>query len=440
MAELNKLEENLKNLYDTKVKIGNVVQIFNEYFGEELVDAQYVKTFEMCLSDLYLYNDIGELFNYFCAVSYSSYGTDIYTVKIANLSIDVTKDTYENLIKLPVKDNIPEPLYPIVEAIWLQMLPFYADIIVRFPNVTVTNEYDKSIDIQELYVKTRVTNEGKLISRFTCIRAFYYIDQWESDYCHSHIPRISKDWEEPCTGTGPINSTMDSLYSNYSEDIWGLFCYELDKFVRVESISGVPYRRLESVGLKDTSPVAASNMSLSGSANLAEVLDKDAQKDLIMHIINNMPIKIAYSKNHYVLGESIIKTWIRISREFANWYNNKYNNKKKASLVKLLAYGVVGKYIYENGCIYRVGMVSRRNMSEYEGADLLTFKGHSVKMHIEDNSKKDNDNNYVYLVSPVFVNLLINRILLVLNYNYGRKETTTTEEDQTSNKGRIVYF
>ena len=54
-------------------------------------------------------------------------------------------------------------------------------------------------------------------------------------------------FKSPCTGSGPINSTLATLATDYDEGIWQLFCLELDRYVRVESIEGVPYHRLESI-------------------------------------------------------------------------------------------------------------------------------------------------------------------------------------------------
>ena len=56
------------------------------------------------------------------------------------------------------------------------------------------------------------------------------------------------DFKSPCLGSGPIKSTVATLALGYDEAIRQLFCLELDKYVRVESIAGIPYRYLEKIG------------------------------------------------------------------------------------------------------------------------------------------------------------------------------------------------
>lgn len=440
MAELSKLEEEVKAIYDTKVKAYKVLNIFNEYFGEELVDSQ-IKSYESCLEDIYSYTSINNLLNTYYNITNHN---DEVKIGLGNRSVTMTKEDFDNIKDLSIKDNFPDVLLPIINIVCNSMVSFSSDIIVRFPNITITNENDKSVDIQEFYVKVTVDNRGKLLSRFKCIRAFFYTDQWESDYCHSHLPRISKEWEEPCTGTGPINTTMSYLmdsYSSFSEEMWGLFCYELDKFVRVESLAGVPYKRLESIGLIENYPISA-NTSHYGAQTFTSILTTPQCRAFTNRIVNNVPIKAAFNKGRYVLGESFINIWIKISREFAKWYNEMYSSKKlDISLDKLMENNIIFQYVHRDGNIYRTKSTIyrslRRSRSEYEGYTILVFKGEPVKFHIED--AEEDKRNYVYLLSPNIVWSFINRVLLILNYNYGREETTT-EEDQTTNKGRVIYI
>lgn len=335
-------------------------------------------------------------------------------------------------------EEFPEELLPILDTYWASHINNDTNyIIVRFPSVTVTNENNKSINIQELYARVSLKIDGTMIGRFELIRSYYPLDQWNSDYCHSHISHIFTEWLEPCTGTGPINTTMGRLHNTYNENVWGLFCYELDKFVRVESLAGTPYKRLESVGLLSDMPVMLP--SLQGSQKLkGEIISDDLAKDFIRTLIEEIELKVSFINGVYDLGEPLENFWIKASRIFAKWYNKKYKEGKvTADLKTLLSKKIVSKYIIREGKVYTPRTVNRRNIADYQGYELFTFKGKNVKMVI-DETTKDLTNNETYLLSMRFISKLIQNILIIINYNYGRQEETTTEETQP--EGRTIYI
>ena len=335
-------------------------------------------------------------------------------------------------------EEFPEELLPIIDTYWESHITMGTNyIVVRFPSITVTNENNKSVDIQELYARISVGTNGVMIGRFELIRSYYPIDQWNSDYCHSHVSHIATEWLEPCTGTGPINSTMGRLHNGYNENVWGLFCYELDKFVRVESIAGVPYKRLESIGLTNDIPIILPRFN--GSPKLkGGIISDELLKDFIKTLIEEVELKVSYINGSYNLGEPIENFWFKASRVFANWYNKKYKEGKvTANLKTLLSKEIVSKYIIRNGKVYSPRNINRRSVEASQGSLLFTFKGKEVKLVI-DESKKNSANNETYLLSTRFISKLVQNILLIINYNYGRQEETTTEEAQP--EGRTIYI
>ena len=119
-------------------------------------------------------------------------------------------------------------------------------ILVHFPHVRITNEHDRYVDINHLWAKIKITSEGTMNGNFTLNRSEYQAIHFMSNYMHSHVSSIPRDdltrFMSPCTGDGPINSTISSLYREFDSDLWQLFCLELSKYVTVESISGRPWR------------------------------------------------------------------------------------------------------------------------------------------------------------------------------------------------------
>lgn len=57
-------------------------------------------------------------------------------------------------------------------------------ILVWFPQVKVTNEHNKSVDIQDLYAKVKINTEGQLIGKFYLNRATYPVEHMMAEYMH----------------------------------------------------------------------------------------------------------------------------------------------------------------------------------------------------------------------------------------------------------------
>ena len=297
-------------------------------------------------------------------------------------------------------------------------------ILVYFPEVRVTNEYDRSTVIKDLYVKIKITKEGKLVERFTFNRAKYTVQEWESNYMHSHSRTIYKTnpdiFSTVCTGTGPINNTMSSLKFNYNEDLWRLFCLELDRFTQVESLEGTPYNRLENIG------VMSYNVRLKFSSNSLDLFDNlnDVSwinvKSFIEYLINSNVFTFSYYNNSYHLGMSEKDYIIKVSNAFITWYNlNKYY--EKYNLSTLLEKGVlIRAYLSHKGEL-KTGTNCYDSMNTImtaQGAKVCTFKGKDITLSIV-YSNSDNDNTILILNCTFLGNLLMS-ILNLVNFNYGK--------------------
>ena len=436
MEELNAFEQRIKQAFSRKEKISEVADMFKEYFGEDLVSCNIIgyETFAESLRGL---TTVGRVLDVFCSKDYENSDTTNVYFTCLGISCCIEETKYQEARPKPV-DELPEELYPILDKLAEEYFEDnYGTIIVRFPEVTITNENNKSIKIQELYAKIKVSYNGYLLGRFDLIRSFYPIGQFNSDYCHSHISHISTEWQEPCTGTGPINSTMSRLRQHYNKEVWGLFCYELDKFVRVESIAGVPYRRLENVGIYNDYPV--SQFYNVGSPNINEsVLPICQLNAFIKEFLEKEDFKIAFRYGSFKLGEPFENFWVRISKYFAHWYNEMYRSGfLTANLDTLIKKGIIQRYKVIDGKMYSIKRPSRSvEASDWEGTVLFIFKGEPVAMHID--TTPVDDANLTYLLSLKIVSLLVNKILTILNYNYGRQNEATEEE--TSNDRRKKYI
>lgn len=311
----------------------------------------------------------------------------------------------------------------------IQGLPAYSEevnediintfILVYFPEVKVTNEKDKSTIIKELYVKVRINKKGKLKETFTFNRAKYTIQEWESDYMHSHARTIYKIdpsiFSTVCTGSGPIKNTIDSLKLNYNEDLWGLFCLELDRYTQVESVEGIPYHKLENIGISDfkvrLNYIHESFNLYNNTFNFTSFLE---------YILKSNILRFAYYNNSYYLGMSDKDYILKVSSAFIIWYNkNKYY--EKYNLDALLNKNILFKAFLDSK-----GELKTRYDFNYSvslnnsiGKKVCTFKGKEITLS-KDNDWYNDDNNILILNTKILGNLLIS-ILKVVNFNYGRE-------------------
>ena len=287
-----------------------------------------------------------------------------------------------------------------------------AVILIKFPNVTITNENNHSVNITNLFVRIAIKTHGTLIDTFKMLRTEYTKDEWLYGYVHSHADfdtYYPARFAYVCLGEGPLVQTTRRLRSSFDEHIWGLFCFELDKYVHIESIAGVPYRRLESIGRgRDLNIKCAYNPS---QIPINYNLD---WKKFIKHFIKEYPIKLAYTNDTYTLGEPYINFWVNISNIFIKWVNNlliKMANCIDAGAVLNL----LCNYIVEGSKVYSTGSEGVIDES-LQGKELFVFKGEMQTLLITGVSKRVE----VLLLNKNTVDILLTKILIIINSKYGQ--------------------
>lgn len=316
------------------------------------------------------------------------------------------------------------------------------EIIVHFPEVRVTNEYDKFIDIQDLYVKVQIGNDGRMLRDFEMTRTTFPYKHFKSHYAHSHLPGISRNdignWKCPCLGSGPIGCTQYNLKHRYDEQLWGLFAFELSKYVTIESIAGGPYKRLESVGkgdlIRDYNNLRSLLRFPTADPEIETLLN-----DFVKYYARKNKFKIKYVNNQYQLGESSIEVCINLSNSFIEWYNDSSyhpNYTNMPSLQCLKNIGILDDYIVSDNAIYsaHTNGTSISDATAINGKSLFVFKGNTVTLKILDIDRLS-DNNVSLLFRKLVCDCIITRILSLINYKYGKRNgvskrnTTTQDED-----------
>ena len=423
------IESKIEELYSLLMdKPNQVLAIFNDFFGEDKVDMQGF----MSVDELKSWLSVTPISNYASRESLGMSMGDYNTYSsqpLTNLRGEVLDLVLDQLCSREIVDYIGDTRFS------------SGFILVHFPHVRITNEYNRFVDINHLYAKVKVLHNGSMNGYFSLNRAEYTYLHISSGYMHSHVSTIPTSdftkFQTPCTGTGPINDTISNLSNEFDSDIWRLFCLELSKYVEVESIAGTPYHRLENLGTSNMG--AGENVFRVVNQLRYEDSIKGIIKEFVPYFIKQGKLKFNYANGSYSIGMSFTEYILVISNEFIDWYNKKYNNKEwRYTFDTLKRSDVLKEGIIANNKIYYEN--SRRNVNScaaYNGQRMCTFKGKDVLINIVDINEVKEDNKSIILNTNIALYIL-SKILRVINYRYGKAEQRDQEGNRISEKVR--YF
>ena len=323
-------------------RVNEVKLIFEGYFGENFVECKPENAL----------NEITE-----SRVLEKSDWTKDLLHEIFSLPSELRAKTKEEHYDYILSTVTPENILTILGGVtWEEfddfLYKFQYQIVVHFPEVTITNENNKSITIQDLYAKVCINSLGKFIVGPLFNRATYPYIQMVRGYMHSHINGIvtGERFTSSCLGSGPITRTINSLRMEYEDGLWELYCIELEKYVHVESLQGGPYHRLENVTGSNTAPVNSEiKMYTSFSLN-----DDDDLRDFLINftsiLIDSRELKwITKYTLGYSLGMSLSEFILVASKIFINYYNTELlKNHIDLTQNYLFDTNILSNYIFEN--------------------------------------------------------------------------------------------
>lgn len=429
--ELNSILESL--FRESCKKVFEVYDIFKDFFDEERVDL--------------IIGNMTEFKNQLTQRKYS-----YYINKNSILSSPVYAECSEqekSIIRTLLIENALDTKIGSDITVFKYLYPFIANyipnftnssesqILVHFPEVRVSNENDKFVDIKELYARVRIANNGTIIGTFGLFRADYPLSHIFADYAHSHISGITTDvdgFKSPCLGNGPIISTISSLARECDLNFWMLFCRELDTYVTVESLTGGPYRRLENItGTRKLRAVSECFSSMNHSRKLMNYyrfteFPIEDLKEFIKYMLEQQAIKIGFSNNSYTLAMGYREAIISMSNCFIDYINNRMKrteeNMRLYTLENMTNNGLISAYVIKNSRIYSYSRSSHSTDSylSLNGKAVFSFKGSDVKLKIYDDTQPT-ENNTVHLLNFNLCEFIIFNIITYLNINYGKANT-----------------
>lgn len=410
------IEEKIEELYNSLMdKPLRVLGIFNDFFGEDKVDMQGYWSLDKFKS----WMNIEPLSTYIPSSGIVRMNSNDWSMYKACAITDLPENQVEKVVNALTNTTVKEKIgYIKFNGIF---------ILVHFPHVRVTNEHDRFVDINHLWAKVKVMYNGTLNGGFTLNRSEYTLLHFRSHYMHSHISDIPTydfiQFQNPCTGSGPINGTISVLNRDYDEDMWNMFCLELSKYVTVESVAGRPYHYLERLGTNGME-AGMNRFTTCLSPNYYRgAITHDKFKEFVRYFINSKRLKFNYVNGSYSIGMSFIEFIVLISNEFIKWYNDQFNKEElTAKFADLKRQNILRECIIDNGKIYYDGgRNSVNNYAQYIGKKVCVFKGREVTVDITDAAEVRNENKSIILDIQTALYILTT-ILKVLNYRYGRNK------------------
>lgn len=412
------IEEKIEELYNSLMdKPLRVLGIFNDFFGEDKVDMQGYWSLDKFKS----WMNIVPLSTYIPGGNIVSMNRNDWSMYETQAITDLPGDQVEKVVNVLTDTTVKEI---IGNAKFNGIF-----ILVHFPHVRVTNEHDRFVDINHLWAKVRVMYNGTLNGGFTLNRSEYTLLHFRSDYMHSHIMTIPKHdftkFQNPCTGSGPINGTISVLNRDYDEDMWNMFCLELSKYVTVESVAGRPYHYLEKLGTNDMEVGIDRFITYLSPNYYRTVITPDKFKEFVRYFINSKKLKFNYVNGSYSIGMSLIEFIVLISNEFIKWYNDQFNKEELTTkFADLKRNNILRECIIDNGKIYYdMGRNNVNSYAQYIGKKVCVFKGKEITVDITDIAEVRNENKSIILNTQTALYILTT-ILKVLNYRYGRDKAT----------------
>ena len=412
------IEEKIEELYNSLMdRPLRVLSIFNDFFGEDKVDMQGYWSLDKFKSWL----KIKSLATYIPNGSIADMNRNDWSMYKTLAITDLPGNQVEKIVNVLTSTTVKER---IGNAKFNDIF-----ILVHFPHVRVTNEHDRFVDINHLWAKVKVMYNGTLNGGFTLNRSEYTMLHISSGYMHSHISNIPIEdftkFQNPCTGSGPINGTISTLNRNYDEDMWNMFCLELSKYVTVESIAGRPYKYLENLGTNNMEVDVDRFITYLFPNYYENIITFDKFKEFVRYFINSKKLKFNYVNGSYSIGMSFIEFIVSISNEFIKWYNGQFNKEEMtAEFADLKRCGILRECIIDNGKIYYDrGRNNVNNYVQYIGKKVCIFKGRKVTVDITDITEVRNENKSIILNTRTALYILA-IILKVLNYRYGRSKAT----------------
>lgn len=152
----------------------------------------------------------------------------------------------------PDDSRVPQTSY--LETLRNRRNETHYTITIHFPEFEISNTQKRKHIIKDLYVRFYMNADLKIRQNNYCfvegLRTTYTPEEYAATYAHSHLPGLATDFSRFCLGTGPINMVLLRLQAAFNSVDFKLLLYHFNVYVRHESLTGVPHRKIENIGTR----------------------------------------------------------------------------------------------------------------------------------------------------------------------------------------------
>lgn len=417
----NYLNTKFASFYDNMIEnLTKVLNIFEEYFGKDKVELQVPSkevVINMLHTDSTMVDNVGRL-KFKKILENNNIDTSDSDIRYNfpfGVAYKYSIEVFEEIYSLFLKDSRA------IDTLFYNK-NIDINIVVYYPNVTVTNEYNNSVVINKVFIIVSLKYYGELLGTFKIVRSEYSLDQLGSRYMFSHVPSLSLDNlakpKTPCLGSGPISYTMGTLKEECDLDLWKLFCVELNNYIHNESVEGGPYISLTNIRNRNLGSIAYYNYNFMGRSYSSFFNEEDINT-FIKYILSKKILKFNYNKGCFSIAMEPTKYLFLISNLFIEWYNELYRKGVYTSdYHKLINRNILWRLIYKDNKVYTRGFeIDYSNLLTYVGTPIIKFKGKVYTLEIN-NINKDKDYNEVIVLASNFISIITAKILKIVNYVY----------------------
>lgn len=305
-------------------------------------------------------------------------------------------------------------------------------LYIYWPEVKVTNENDKSVIIQDVFVRIKTSAQGLPFNEpepFTVLKTSFSKLQWNRRYIHSHVREYSSfGFKHICLGSGPIKRTISKL-RDFPDDVLALklFFWELDKVMHVESLTGVPYIRLTS--LRDDSSTPIDDVMNHNYEWLNAAIHNGGTEATIYKFLSSfvkaVEIPTAFVDGKYVLACSFIDFTILLTNYYNKWMRTWENAEMRGIRIPNHVGSIpMNPYVIKDGKLYDYYQVRTTRIRDADKDKVFTFKEQDFKLKITDGDLEDTSPTYLIDVGIVasVIDFILKAINMALTANYEQKE------------------